>query len=67
MLIDDLSNNASNEVNYEVGSYIYSIYHEESGNTLEGNLDIFYIVLGSIVEKFYPMEYLYLINYLKLI
>jgi len=67
MLIDDLLNHTNNEFNYEVGSYVYSIYQEGSGSTLEGNLDIFYIVLGSIVEKFYPIEYMYLLHYLKLI
>lgn len=57
----------SNEINYEVGFYIYSIYQEAAGNILKGNLDFFYIFLGMTIEKFYPVEYLYLINYLKLI
>lgn len=57
----------SNEINYEVGLYIYSIYQEAAGNILKGNLDLFYIFLGMTIEKFYPAEYLYLINYLKLI
>lgn len=61
---------SSNEINYEVGSYLYSLYQnnsEKSRNTLEENLNLFYVVLGMIVERFYPKEYLYLLNYLSLV
>jgi len=56
---------STNENNYKVGSYLYSLYNINTGEFITGNLNLFYLTLGMIVEKFYPLEFLYILSYLS--
>jgi len=56
---------STNEETYKVGSYLYSLYHANTGQFITENLNLFYLTLGMIVEKFYPLEFLYILSYLS--